>query len=382
MAALSVDIWLMIFDDFDNDTLWSTIRNVSQYLRDCVDEFFRPILRETVINLTYSTIHSSPAPPYRYVFLPMQFSHLYEDGTHAVFQQAQYTNHNPNATYNVKGSVRGWVPFIERYCQDTTKPAPVVKNKSKSTPGPPQWEKTFPTSSSREPYAAMLRQQTSIGRGDRPPYCILIGKHVHDTELVDLAIDCAKRTISFDWRRTFSAFFMEAHFVALAMQHPGRLAVRKYDPALSAFEGDEQATRRTRGGFRPPRTPYTGAWREARRKRLESWVKTNQKRMSLEQRYITEGSVEFGKSITTKQLGISDLSYKSHFRYAELEERRRVSDLLVELQDDDVDTEEVVPERCAGDCRDLMMWPRSRRERKEAEYVPPPKIYKHPCVVL
>lgn len=368
--------------NFDLDTLWSIIRNVSQHLRHCVDEFFRrSVLRETVINLTYSTIHSAPEPPYRYIYLPMQFSHISEDGTHAVFRQARYTYHNPNESYNANGSVRGWVPFIERYCRETEKPAPIVMNKSISAPGKPLWKKTHPTSRSREKHSATLRQQTSIGRGDRPPYFILFDKHVHDTELVDLRIDCSTRTISFNWRLTFSAFFKEAHFVALAMQDPGGLQI--HDEALTDFEKNDMALWRTRGIHRPRRTTYTDAWREARRKRLAGWVTKNKKRMSLEHRLMTEGSVGHGRDLTMSQFHVSsDMAYLSHFRHVVPQERVRVSELLSELHDDDVDTEEIVPERCASDCRDLTMWPRTRSQRKEAEYSPPPKIYRQPCVVM
>lgn len=384
MVALPVDIWLMVLDEFDIDTLWSTIRNVSQYLRDCVDEFFRrSILPETVINLVYSTIHSALAPPYRHMYLPMQFSHFSEDGVHAVFRQVSYKYHNPNESHDVKGSVRGWVPFIERYCKEMKKAAPKLLNKSNSTPDPPRWTTTFPTSSSRTPHAGMLSQHTSVGRGDRPPYFILISKHVHDTELVDLTVDCAAQTLSFDWRRTFSAFFMEAHFITLAMQAPGRLSLWTHDKALTTLELDPVAMRRMRGCYWPSRRIYTDAWREARRKRLEGWVKTNQTRMSLEHRFMTEGSVNYGRDLTMRQFYVSDMSFLSHFRYDEPKEQLRVVDLLVELNDDDVDMNEVVPERCAKDCRDLMMWPDTRRQRKEVEYVPTrtAKRYSQPCVV-
>jgi hypothetical protein len=60
MARLPVDIWLIICDFInDSNTLWSVLRNVLQYVRACIDEYFRHnVLRKTVINLTYSTIHS------------------------------------------------------------------------------------------------------------------------------------------------------------------------------------------------------------------------------------------------------------------------------------------------------------------------------------
>ncbi|KAH7400769.1 hypothetical protein DE146DRAFT_755217 [Phaeosphaeria sp. MPI-PUGE-AT-0046c] len=381
MTALSVDIWLMIIDEFDTDTLWSTIRNVSQYLRDCVDEFFRrSILRETVVNLIYSTIHSAPEPPYRCIYLPMQISHFSSDGTQAVFRQVRYKHHNPNESYSVDGSVRGWIPFVERYCRETKKPAPTVSNKSKSMPGPPIWQRRYPTKRSRAQHAAELRKHTSIGRGDRPPHFILIDKHVHDTELVDLKIDCANSTISFNWRCTLSAFFKEAHFVALAVQHPRNFRI--HDVALTALEKDKTGSRRTSGCYRPRRTPYSEAWREARRKRLEGWVKKNKKRMSLEHRLITEGYVSHGRDLTMRQFHVSDMDYSSHLKSRVLQKRFRVSDLLIELHDVDVDTEEIVPESCASDCRDLMMWPRTRSQRKEAEYVQPPTIYRQPCIVM
>lgn len=94
---------------------------------------------------------------------------------------------------------------------------------------------------------------------------------------------------------------------------------------------------------------------------------------------MTEGSANYGRDLTMRQFYVSDMSFTSHFRYEELKEQLRVSDLLVELHDDDVDTREIVPEQCASNYRDVMMWPYIKVERKEIEYVPP---YKQPsCVV-
>jgi hypothetical protein len=347
MTELPLDVWLIVFGhSSDHDTLWSIVRNVSRHLRICVDEYFRhAVLPDTVIDLVYSTIHSESGPSYRHLHGPMLFARLSEDGTRAVFRQAVFKNEVPFAI----GSVRGWVPFIERYRRETKKPAPTVLNKTPSAKGKPLWEqehqhwcrtqaKTFRWDGSEYlQYLRTLRDHTSIGRGDRPPYFIKLPNYTQDTELVDLALDCSAREISIDWRRTFSAFFIESHFTVLADQRPSapkpeydeRLVqvlgkvnfISKYDP-FDDLRGDNYC--------------------RARRKRLREWVAANRKRMSAEHRLITEYNID-------------------HMRWFEVGERFR-RDELVAMQDSDVDAHEIVPNKCAEDHEALIKWPRGRRD--------------------
>jgi hypothetical protein len=359
MPALPVDVWFMIFDHVsDNDTLWSVARNVSRYLRACVDEFFsRSLLRDCIVDLIYSTIHSHGVPPFSCLFVPMQFTRLSENGTRAVFCQVQYKDDAPKAVHGMRGSVRGWVPFIERYCMETRKPAPRVANKS--THAPVLWEQEYKKCS--DTLSAMelrsLRDQLSIGRGDRPPYVIRLPPYVHDTELADLAIDCLAREISFDWRRTLSAFFLERHFMVLASQNASERRV--YDKALISATVNVRAIALHGNYYTKDR--HLEDWRRARRKRLQPWVTENKKRMSNEHRLMTEDSVvQMARGFHT------DVCFRE--------------DNLVEIHDEDVDVNEAVPERCANDHPDLMLWPNGRRARKKAENEV--KISRPGCIVM
>jgi hypothetical protein len=350
MTELSLDVWLIVFDHVsDTNTLWSVARNVSRHLRACVDEFFRhSVLRKCVVELIYSTIHNPRGQYYSFVYVPMQFTRFSENGTRAVFRQVQFKDHVQKTGDGINGSVRGWLPFIERYCMETKKNAPLVMNKSTSAVGDILWEKELvysPGTLMQKPkakYTRTLRDHTSIGRGDRPPYFISLGIYTHDTELVDLAIDCSAREISLDWRRTLSAFFSERQFIVLANQNAAEKRV--HDKALDSVVDDVCAI--TYHGWRRFDRSLDN-WRRARRKRLQPWVKKNKKRMSNEHRLMTEDSIVQMK--TTME---------------NLDPFRR--DNLVELHDGDVDVEEIVPERCAKDHPDLMLWPANRKARKEA----------------
>lgn len=98
-SSLPVDIWLIIFDhiqiqydvldDIDADgltILWCVIRNVSSYLRDCIDEYFRHgVLQGTLVELRYSNMNHHGGPAFTHLHIAMQFSHLIADDTRAVF---------------------------------------------------------------------------------------------------------------------------------------------------------------------------------------------------------------------------------------------------------------------------------------------------------
>jgi hypothetical protein len=373
MTRLPIDIWLIIWDFIgDSNTLWSVLRKVSQYVRACIDEYFRRhVLRKIIINLTYSTIHSSieidsRGHNFHFLHLPMQFSRLSEDVTHAVFRQVRLRNHEPSNVRKLIGSIRGWVPFIERYHREMHKRPPIVLNKSKSVGGPVLWEVYHPKERGRW-YTRDLRDLTSIGRGDRPPYAITVGDYTHDTELVDLSLDCTAREISIDWRRTLSAFFMERQFIVLANYSTTKKRV--YDKDLErVVDSVRIITRRDHIHITCSRD--MDDWRRARRKRLQPWVKKNHKRMSREHRLMTEDSVvRIAGFINNKDK--RRRSDYDHLRASGVDQGESVPynylDEFVELQDEDMDTEEIVPDMCACDHPDLMKWPANRAERKKAE---------------
>jgi hypothetical protein len=368
MTALPLDIWLDIFDLIpDRDTLWSTVRNVSHYHRSCVDGYFqRYVLRDTVIDLIYSTIHTQEGPIYHFLHTPMRFDRLTEDGTRAVFKQVR----SKDQPFHFHGSVRGWVPFIERYYRDIGKPLPTVTNKSKSDNGLPMWTKGYqvwrehPHNEPRLQYLRRLRDHTSVGRGDRPPYLIRLPHYArnadsNDTEIFGLEIDCGSREISLLWHQTFSAFFVEAHFVALANQQQQRQpkAVRReYDAALNATAREVLMS-----SFNPLNREFSPK-RRARRKRLATWVASNKKRMSDVHRLLIEDSIFEGIQLCSS---------------APFAPGR-----LIELQDD-MDSNETVPESCGPEHKALMMWPATSQEWKELEPVLPRRREHHQgCTIL
>ena len=324
---LPVDIWLIIFayvdatldvlDDNDAESLtflWCKVRDVSHYLRECIDEYFRHgVLQSMLVDLNYSNINYYGGPSFAYVDVPMRFSHLSSDGTRATFRQMAYiSKFNKRAK---SGSVRGWVPFAERYATETRKPKPQVVREvpSRSVSGPPAWEKenvqlcNTLVGDSKATYLASLRIHTSIGRGDQPPHYLKIRKAVNDTELVDLSIDVDAREISFDWRRTFASFFVERHFVMLAEQAQPSMDIHSYRNNSS-----RRATRE-----------------RARRRRLQDWFIANKHRMTLEDSLQVESLVRYKKNQAQR-----NLRWKN----------------ICELTTGDIvrGEEEVVPEQCSS----------------------------------
>jgi hypothetical protein len=345
---LPVDIWLLVFaqinanhtvlDDIDADSLtllWCIVRNVSPYLRDCIDEYFRHgVLQKSLIDLSYSNMNHHGGPAFTHLHLPMRFSHLSTEGSRAVFRQMAYSSHSSGHRHG--GSVRGWVPFAERYCQETRKPPPVVHwGKAKSATGPPAWEKEHLglrntlAGEDKADYLTALRDHTSIGRGYRPPYYIKIREAVNDTELIGLAIDCEAREISFDWRRTFAMFFREQRFIMLAEAISGKQRV--HDPDLVAAAGRTQDSMHMHDY-------WNSSTRRARRKRLQPWVAENRHRMTPEDRLKAEDRVERAKHQVRRNLRCDNL--------------RELTPADFERE-----SEENVPEKCAKDLPSLMQWP-------------------------
>ncbi|KAF9696938.1 hypothetical protein EKO04_004760 [Ascochyta lentis] len=348
-ASLPVDIWLIIFDhidalynvldDIDADSLtvlWCTVRNVSPYLRDCIDECFRyRILQSTFVNLSYSNMNYHGGPAFAHLHVPMAFSRLSSDGTRAVFRQMSYTK--ASSAYTQTGSVRGWLPFVERYYAETRKPAVQVLHNGEANiiTGPPAWAQEHLSlrntlaAEDKTNYLASLRDHTSIGRGYRPPYYLKIREAVNDTELVNLAIDCDAREISFDWRRTFAAFFTEQRFLMLSERSLGKH--RTHDPDLVSAASRAQPSMHMHDY-------WNSNTRRARRKRLQPWVNENKHRMTPEDRLKAEDRVERTKHQVRRNLR---------------------SDNLRELTPADLTQalEEVVPEKCAEDLPYLMQWP-------------------------
>jgi hypothetical protein len=350
MATLPIDIWLVVFHHIANpDTLWSTVRNVSQYLSACVEEYFRhSIIRESVILLFYSTLHTSSTSSWHLLYVPMRFKRLSNDETRAVFQQARWTEYASSGMgIDINGSLRGWVPFIERYYKETKKPVLRVDHRSKGTPGPQRWEEEYLRRRKEKPhrekavYLRSLRDHTSIGRGDRPPYFINVADMMHDSELVDLVVDCKAREISFNWRRTLSAFFMERHFIVLANQNGLR---HEYDKDIDSAEFDVSRIEWTRKSFQDRHCDY---WRQARRKSMQPWTKKNKKRISKVLRLMTEDTA---------------------VRLAQSKVLQYVRELIVDTPEDYNDPQEIVPEKCAKDYRELMLWPANKKETRQAWY--------------
>jgi hypothetical protein len=190
-------------------------------------------------------------------------------------------------------------------------------------------------------YLKSLRDHTSIGRGDRPPYFINVADMMHDSELVDLVVDCKAREISFNWRRTLSAFFMERHFIVLANQNGLR---HEYDKDIDSAEFDVSRIEWTRKSFRDRHCDY---WRQARRKRMQPWTKKNKKRISKVLRSMTEDTA---------------------VRLAQSKVLQYVRELIVDTPEDYNDPQEIVPEKCAKDYRELMLWPTNKKETRRAWY--------------
>jgi hypothetical protein len=328
---LPVEVWLLVFDALnDRAFLWATLRNTSRLLRDFVDGYLRHGLSQNwLVDLHYNDFHMQEGPFTHDIHIPMVFDRFSKDGTRIFFQQHAYKY--INSSYP-KGSVRGWVPFIERYCAETRKPAPKVLNKSKPSTGPPLWEKmhahwrnTLPDDVKTK-YLSDLRHAIGIGRGDYPPYYLKIYNALNDSELVDLEIDCKRCEISFNWRETYTALVRESTMVRRAQASQRK--PRVWDAELSAC--DARSPNHQHRKDRDYRI-------HARRKRLKPWVTKNKRRMSPEMRWTTENSV-----------------------YAQHNYLRRVLRLqnLCEMEGPDADEpEEIVPARLADDHPDLLVWP-------------------------
>ncbi|ORY02735.1 hypothetical protein BCR34DRAFT_573961 [Clohesyomyces aquaticus] len=330
-AALPLEVWLLVFAHIeDANLLWSTCRGVSRFLRDCVDDFFRRgILRNnTLIDLHYSDFHTRIGPGNGYVHIPMVFDRVADDGRLAVFSQRAYQPIRRIECCHIRGSVRGWVPFVERHCLEMRQAPPIVLGKSPPSQQPPLWETEHArlrnrlTGDAKKAYLLDLRNYTSIGRGDRAPYYIKIFNVVNDTELVGLVVDCQAREVSFDWRKTCAAFFREQEFGTRARNHSYKVerGNRWYLPPLVFSSFDIRDSDRVR----------------ARRKRLAPWLAENKQRMSPEIRTWTEQLVSIEK-----------------------ERLRAVLDMknLQPVPEDAGEDDEVVPERLAEDHLDLLFWP-------------------------
>ncbi|KAJ8111944.1 hypothetical protein OPT61_g5587 [Boeremia exigua] len=347
--SLPIDIWLIIFDyidaahnaldDIDADSLtvlWCIVRNVSSHLRGCIDEYFRHgVLQNMLIDLSYSNMNHHGGPAFAHLHVPMRFSHLLPHGTRAVFRQMAYSSHGFERMHT--GSVRGWVPFAERYAAETHQPKPqlVHRAKARNVSQPPAWEKEHLNlrntlaGDSKTNYLTSLRDHTSIARGYRPPHYLKIREAVNDTELVDLAIDVEAREISFDWRRTFSLFFVEQRFIMLAESNLAKQ--RTYDPDLVAAASRAQASMHMHDY-------WNSNSRRARRKRLQTWVNDNKGRMTPEDRLKAEDRVERTKNQVRRIL-------------------RRDNLCELALGDFTRELEEKVPDKCAEDLPYLLQWP-------------------------
>lgn len=357
--ALPVDVLLLVFAHLgDLSLLWATCRGVSHFWRACVDEYFRHgIIQSACVDLHYPDFHTRPGPFNTYVHVPMAFSRLSADGVRAVFQQREYKQFSGLRTH---GSVRGWVPFAERYCSETHAPKPRVL--TKGTPGAnkpsdaaPLWEQAHScwrntlSGNDKTTYLSLMRDMVSIGRGDRPPFYLRIADDINDTDLASLEIDCARREISFDWRATFSLFFRELDFVARADKSSSSRK-RIYDEDLAAVA--------TRYFLNQNRYNHTVDAVRARQKRLAPWVAKNKHRMSPEVRLMAEHRVQLEKT------------HLQQFLYR---------DNLREVEADDVD--EIVPARLADDHPDLLFWPWGDEDR----FFVPKKRHTcgpHKCVIL
>jgi hypothetical protein len=327
--SLPLDVWLLVFADVDDiNYLWSTCRSVSRFLRACVDVFFRySVLRNTFVDLHCSDIHTCRGPLSSYIHIPMVFDRMSDNGTHALFKQRVY-KHIDGCLQN--GSVRGWVPFVERYHKETHQPALKILHKRKASSEPPLWEQLHThwrntlNDAMKERYLFNLGNMTSIGRGDRPPFYLKIFDDVNDTDLVDLVVDCAQNEISFNWRETYNLFFREKNFVARTHNRTGKKRI--YDEDLVAVSW--------RYSFNQNRSNHS---LRARQKRLRTWTAQNKHRMSSEMRLKTEHRVDAEKVRMQRFLNHDNLALVA--------------------EDDHHATDEIVHEKLAEDYPALLFWP-------------------------
>ncbi|KAF2006865.1 hypothetical protein P154DRAFT_517337 [Amniculicola lignicola CBS 123094] len=348
MVPNIVEIWLRVFQALqDPNVLWSTVRHVSRFLCACVEEHFRHgIIQNTFIDLHYSDFHTRHGPDNGYIHIPLVFDRFSQDGSLAVFQQRVFKRNNSSP---VAGSVRGWVPFIERYHLEVRKPKPQILNKSQANNGPPLWEaehgdiRNSLSGDEKKNYLISMGKMVSIARGDRPPYYIKIFNAINDTELVDPVIDCREREVSFDWRKTYTMFFREEEFVIRASRLP-RSKKRCYDKDLPAVAA--------RWGYDKSYQDDDGL--RARQKRLQKWTNKNKHRLSSEMRLWTEVRVNLEKVLLLRILRHDNLGP------------------VIEEQ------EEIVPEKLADDHPDLLFWPWGDADRF---FVPARRVPRN-CVVM
>ena len=323
-VTLPVDIWLLVFEEMDDvNILWSHVRNVSHLLRAYIDEFFRHgVIQNTFIDLHYSDIHTSSGPTYGHIHVPMVFDRWSEDGRRAVFQQRAYKEYD---WPYVRGSVRGWVPFIDRYHEETQRGRLEVLNKSKADVAPPLWERDYMywrntlNDDHKRTYLKNLSIMTSIGRGDRPPFFINVfnsARGVKDTDIVDIVVNCEKHEVSFDWRQTYTFFFREDEFERRASDAPPNKCHYIYDKELNDMDALwMQGHRKNDHTIR------------ARQKRLSEWYALNKHRMSPEHRMWTQ-----------------ERAYTEGQRLGLLMRRENLIPVPIDGSNGD---EEIVPETCA-----------------------------------
>jgi hypothetical protein len=348
--SLPVEVWLLVFSEMhDINYLWSTCRNVSRSWRACVDDFFRYcVLRSTFVDLHYSDIHTCRGPLNSHIHILMVFDRISADGTLAVFKLCMYKQIDGCPQ---KGSVRGWVPFVERYHEETRRGKPKILHKSKASNDPPLWEQLHTHSRDtlsgdlKKHYLFNLGNMTSIGRGDRPPFYIKVFDDVNDSHLSNLVVNCANSEVSFNWRETYALFFREQNFVAKARNRPGKK--RAYDKDLVAVSSRYDSNQ----------NPHNHNAR-ARQKRLKPWMARNKHRMSPEMRLITEHRVDAEKIRIQRFLNHENLD-------------------LVQQREVDA-TEELVPERLAKDYPAFLFWPWSN----DNGYYPSERSLWNCCTVL
>ncbi|KAF2799593.1 hypothetical protein K505DRAFT_321079 [Melanomma pulvis-pyrius CBS 109.77] len=326
---LPLDVWLLVFAEIHDLTfLWSACRGVSRFVRACVDELFRhQVIRNTFVDLHYSDIHSHRGPLNSYIHIPMVFDRMSDDGIHAVFRPAAYKEIDGA---HQRGSVRGWVPFVERHHKETHRARPKILHKGNTSDALPLWERQHThwrntlVGEKKQSYLYNLGNMTSIGRGDRPPFYIKVFEDANDTDLAGLVVDCKKNEVSFDWRETYSFFFREQNFAARAYNHPGKKRVY----------GEDLVAVSSRYDFHQNRHNHHV---RARQKRLKTWTAQNKHRMSPELRLLTE--------------------HRALAEKVRVQRFLRHDNLDLAPGEDANATEEIVPERLAKDYAALLFWP-------------------------
>jgi hypothetical protein len=127
--SLPLEVWLLVFSEMHGiNFLRSTYCNVLRFWRVCVDEFFRYcVLHNTFIDLHYSDIHTRRGPLNSYIHIPIGFDRISADSTPVVLKLRTYKQIDGCSQ---KGSIRDWVPFVERYHEETRRTRPKILHKS------------------------------------------------------------------------------------------------------------------------------------------------------------------------------------------------------------------------------------------------------------